>query len=151
MLYNIYIIKVETNLVVRRPEASRKDQVMTNREFYTAITTNTITEEVIAKAMEELNKLDVTNAKRREKSAEKANANQAFVEKLVTFLGEAPQTASELLMKFAAIADEMPRVDGKPYTVQYVSNLARAAVEQGLCKVGDVKIKGKGTQKGYSL
>ena len=51
---------------------------MTNREFYTAIIEASVSEDITAKAKEELAKLDVRNAKRSEAKATK-NA-EAFAE-----------------------------------------------------------------------
>lgn len=120
---------------------------MTNREFYEAIANGTINAEVQAHAADAIAKLDATNAKRREKSAEKANANQALVDMLVGFLGDEPKTATDILGMF----EGTERPDGKAFNVQFVTSLARAAVEQGKAVSADVKVPKKGTQKGYTL
>ena len=115
----------------------------------TNVANGTITEEVKAMAVAELEKLDATNAKRRAKTAEKADANQGLIDTLVGFAGTEPKTASDFLAEFKEVGAE--RVDGKEFNVQFVSNLARKAVEQGKLVSTDVKIPKKGTQKGYVL
>ncbi len=121
---------------------------MTKREFLNAIAANEINAEAIAFAEEELLKLDKVNAQRRQKNAEKASATAPLVDQLVGYLTGTPQTAKDLMEHF--VADGTERPDGKEWTSQFVSRLARLAVEDGRAEVTDVKpIGGKGKQKGY--
>lgn len=117
---------------------------MTNREFYTNIINGTITEAEIAFAAAEIEKLDATNAKRREKAAEKAvekNAEKAPIrEALFNALNEEPKTASDLIA--------VTGLDLKP---QSIPSLMKPFVEAGTVLKVDVKVKGKGTQRGYVL
>lgn len=122
---------------------------MTNRDFYEAIKAGKITNEVMAFADEAIAKLDTTNAKRREKAAQKADANAVLVDKLVAYLGSDAQTATDILGKF--VADNAERPDGKDFNVQFVTSLARKAVEAGKATSVEVKVPKKGTQKGYIL
>ena len=118
---------------------------MTNREFYEAITASTLSDEIKEFAANAIVKLDATNAKRRDKNAEKADHNAPLVDKFVALLNDKPQTATDLLPKF----DGMARADGKAFNIQFVSRLGMKAVEAGKAEKVDVKVKGKGTQKGY--
>lgn len=122
---------------------------MTKREAFAKVIAGTIDAEVQEYFVAELEKLDATNAKRREKAAEKADANQAFVLQAVSFLGEAPKTATDVKAMFVEAGAERP--DGKEINTQWVSALLRKAVAQELASVEDVKVTGKGTQKGYKV
>lgn len=123
---------------------------MTNREFYNAIATNeALSAELTEFAAEAIVKLDAGLAKRREKNAEKADAAQVYVDQLVGFLGSEPRTATMLLCNFNDAG--VTEVDGKALTVQRVSSWARKAVAAESAAQVDVKIPGKGAQKGYVL
>lgn len=121
---------------------------MTKREFLNAIVENNVTEDAIVFAQSEIAKLDKTNEQRRLKNAEKASATAPLVDKLVTYLTGTAQTATDLMEKFAA--DGVVRPDEKAWTPQYVSRLARLAVEEGRAEATEVKpTGGKGKQKAY--
>lgn len=107
---------------------------MTNREMFTAIVNGELTDEVIAKATEEIAKLDARNAARKEKPSKKSLENEPIKAKIAEVLTDEPKTASE-------IASEVE------ISVQKASALLR----QMNVTVTDVKVKGKGTQKAYSL
>ena len=122
---------------------------MTNRELYT----NTINylrggdvdvAELVTAFEEALAKLDATNEKRKAASALKAAEKQAekepIREALFAVMGgeDAPMTASMLI--------EAAGLDIKPASVP---SLMRPLVEAGRVTKVDVKITGKGTQRGY--
>ena len=111
---------------------------MTNREFYTAIVNGTLTEDVIAKAHEEIEKLDARNAKRSAKPSKKSLENAPIKESIAEFLADGSHLASEI-------------AKGLDLSVSKVSALCRQMVGDGILTVEDVKVKGKGTQKSYSL
>ena len=112
---------------------------MTNREFYTAIVNGNITEEVVKHAQEGIEKLNATAEKRRNSVSKKAQENAPLVDRIVTeILTDEPKTASD-------VADVLG------VSVQKASALLRAARDEKRASVQDVKIKGKGTQKGYTL
>lgn len=102
--------------------------------MFTAIVNGELTEEVIAKATEEIAKLDARNAARKEKPSKKALENEPIKAKIAEVLTDEPRTASD-------IAGELG------LSVQKTSALLR----QMDVTVTDVKVKGKGTQKAYSL
>ena len=112
---------------------------MTKREFYEAIS-NLDNAELAQFAVAEIEKMDAANVKRAAKNAEKAAEKFGEVREIVTFLGNEPLTASDV----AGLA-------GGEMKVQKVSALLRKAVNAGLAVSTDVKVKGKGTQKGYTL
>ena len=106
---------------------------MTNREFFTAIINGTLTEDVIAKAHEEIEKLDARNAKRASTESKTQKENAPLIAKIATLLTSEPKLASTL-------ATEMG------ISTQKASALVKKVEGVSVC---DVKVKGKGTQKGY--
>ena len=122
---------------------------MTKREFLEKVIATATDAEVKQYAEEGLAQLDLTNEKRRAKNAAKADANQVFVDQLVGFAGSEAKTASDFLAMFKAAGTV--RGEGKEFNVQFVSTLARKAVDQGKLVSTEVKIPKKGTQKGYVL
>ena len=112
---------------------------MTNREFYTAIVNGTINEDVIAHASNAIAKLDERNAKRASKPSKKSLENEPIKESIANLLVDGnARLASEI-----ASALEL--------SVSKVSALCRQMVADEVLHVEDVKVKGKGTQKSYSL
>lgn len=111
---------------------------MTKREFM---------EKVIAMGNDELKefaeseiaKLDARNAHRKEMPSKKSKENEPIKANIVDFLnGKDFTVASEI-------------ANGLELTTQKVSALCRQLVENGVLAVTDVKVKGKGTQKGYKV
>lgn len=112
---------------------------MTKREFYTAIMNGEIDEQVKLFASEELEKMDAANEKRRNTLSKKAQENLPLLQQITDeILTEEPKTATDV----AAILE---------VSVQKANGLLRRLVEDGKAVKVDVKIKGKGTQKGYTL
>jgi len=108
---------------------------MTNREFFTAIVNGTLNEEVIAHAQSSIEKLDTRNASRKDKPSKKSLENEPIKEAIKSLLTEDPMTASEIAEKVEI-------------STQKASALLRQI--EGLT-VTEVKVKGKGKVKGYSL
>ena len=120
---------------------------MTNREFYSKIAAMTnIDTELVEFATDAIARLDATNEKRKAASALKAAEKQAEKEPiraaLLAVMGgeDAPKTASMLI--------EEAGLEIKPASVP---SLLRPLVEAGKVAKVDVKITGKGTQRGYVL
>lgn len=112
---------------------------MTKREFYTAIMNGEIDEQVKLFASEELEKMDAANEKRRNTLSKKAQENLPLLQKITDeILTDEPKTATDV----ATILE---------VSVQKASGLLRRLVEEDKAVKVDVKIKGKGTQKGYTL
>lgn len=108
---------------------------MTNREMFTEIVNGNLTDEVIAKAKEELEKLDARNAKRRETASKKSLENEPIKEAIKAVLTSEPQTASVIAEKVEI-------------STQKASALLRQI--EGLT-VTEVKVPKKGKCKGYAL
>lgn len=112
---------------------------MTNREFFKAIANNNITAEVIAKATEELSKLDARNEKRRNTETENDKANAEIAKDIIKFLTENGATLS------ADIAKALNLSTSK------VNGVALKMVGEGRLIATKVKVKGKGERTEYSL
>ena len=124
---------------------------MTIREMYKAISTiDTLTAEQIAElkaaAADQLVKMESADATRRAKAAEKAAEKQAakapIRDALLAVMGdvENPMTAT-MLIEAAGLIDSV-----KPASVP---SLMKPLVESGIVLKVDVKVTGKGTQRGY--
>ena len=122
---------------------------MTNREMYkTAIAylngEDVDTAELCAAFEEAIAKLDATNEKRKVTAAVKAAEKQAEKQPIRNALlavmgnGDNPMTATMLI--------EAAGLDIKPASVP---SLMRPFVEAGVVGKVDVKVTGKGTQRGY--
>lgn len=115
---------------------------MTNREFYTNIVNGTITEAEKEFAKAAIEKLDETNAKRKEKAAngesKKAQENAPIVAAIREALTSEPQTAVQL----AAIVG---------CSHNKVTPLVKGLVAEGFAVMAKAKIPSKGVQNVYSL
>lgn len=113
---------------------------MTRREFFNAVAEGHITDEHKLFAEKEIVKMDERNAKRKAQPSKKSVENEPIKEKIVEFVSgcEGSVIASEI-----ANAVEI--------STQKASALCRQLVEIGTLKVEEVKVKGKGKVKGYSL
>lgn len=112
---------------------------MTKREFLNAVAAGTINEEVIEKATAMIAQMDHELEARKNRPSKKAVENAPLIERIVNeILGEEAKTASEVAEVLGV-------------STQKASALLRAAVkDNGVTKV-DLKIKGKGTVKGYLI
>ena len=112
---------------------------MTKREFYVAISNGEMTDELMAMATAEIEKMDAANEKRKGVQSKKAEENQPLIDRIVNeILTTEPQTATDV----AAVLE---------VSVQKASSLCRAAVTQGKAVQSDVKVPKKGNQKAYAL
>lgn len=113
---------------------------MTRREFLIAIkNAETLEAELREFAAEELEKMDEALEKRKAKRSAKALANDPLIEQIKeNLLSDEPLLAS--------VAAEYLGV-----SVQKASALLRGMVADGIADVRDVKVLGKGIQKGYTL
>ena len=112
---------------------------MTNREFFKAIANNNITAEVIAKANEELSKLDERNEKRRNAVTDNDKANAVIAEDIKSYLAKNGATLS------ADIAKALNLSTSK------VNGVAKIMVDKDELVSAKVKIKGVGERTQYSL
>ena len=111
---------------------------MTQREFFTTIVEGaTVTAEMEAFASHALANIDKVNESRRERQSKKAQENEPLLAQIETdILTVEPITASNV----AAILGT---------STQKATALLRALVAAGRAQVQDIKVTGKGMQKGY--
>ena len=116
-----------------------KKQAMTKREFL-EIVMGLGHHGAAIFAAKELDKMNKALAKRRSKPTKAQIANAPIIEQIVSEILEEEEfkTASEI--------SEILEI-----SVQKASAVLRQAVSEGKVEVEDVKVKGKGTQKGYRL
>ena len=112
---------------------------MTNREFYNAVVAGKISEEVVAFANDEIAKLDARNEKRRNTPTKAQEANVGIKQAIVDYLASVK----------SAVASEI--ASACEVSTQKVSSLCKQLVDEGKIKVADIKVKGKGSLKSYSL
>ena len=111
---------------------------MTRRDFLTNVSTGTMTDEIMAFAAAEIEKMDAANEKRKEKVSKKAEENQPLIDRIVNeILGAEPMTATDV----AAVLE---------VSVQKASSLCRAAMAQGSAVQTEIKVPKRGTQKAYT-
>jgi hypothetical protein len=108
---------------------------MTKREFLNAVIAETQNTELASFAVAELEKLDARNAKRSERPSKTQIANEPIIKAIRDILTDEPMLAS----KIAELCE---------ISTQKASALVKKV--EGVQSV-DVKVKGKGTQKGYFL
>jgi len=111
---------------------------MTKRDFYVSVANGTINDEVIEKANELIEKMDAENEKRKNRVSKKALENEPIKEAIVAVLTDEPKTAT-------VIGEEVS------ISTQKASALLRQLVEAGTVAKTDIKVTGKGVQKGYTL
>jgi hypothetical protein len=112
---------------------------MTNREFLTAIATNsTLPAEIVEHASNEITKMDAANEKRKNKPSKTAIENAPVIESLTNALTSDPQTAADLAGQVGI-------------STQKASSLLRQIVASGVAVATDIKVPKKGTCKGYAL
>ena len=111
---------------------------MTNRDFFNAVINANISDELTDFAKSEIEKLDARNDKRRNTLTKEQKANEEIKVQILDFIGNGKMVASEI-------------ANGLSLSTQKVSALCKQLVESDKLSVEDVKIKGKGTVKGYAV
>lgn len=121
---------------------------MTNREFYTTISTiETLAQDLRDHAVAQLAKMDASAEKRKGKVSAKDQAKRDENVAVATHI------ATDILTAEAKTATDVAAVltaeAGEEVKVQKASYLCRLAVELGLANVTEVAIPKKGKQKAY--
>lgn len=111
---------------------------MTNRDFFNAVINANISDELSDFAKSEIEKLDARNDKRRNTMTKEQKANEEIKGQILDFIGNGRMVASEI-------------ANGLSLSTQKVSALCKQLVESDKLSVEDVKVKGKGTVKGYAV
>jgi len=117
---------------------------MNAREFFGMVIDANVNEEITAYAVKALEDMDARNEKARSRNAEKAAEKEAakapIREAIFACITKEPKTATTLI--------EEAGVEIKP---QSIPSLLKPLVESGEIEKVDVKVTGKGTQRGYVL
>ena len=117
---------------------------MTNREFYQAVIDANINDELTAFATAGIEKLDHTNSLRKDATAKKAQEKEVerapIRDAIMAVMTTEPKTATTLIAESG--------VEVKP---QAIPSLLKGLVEDGTIVKSDVKVTGKGHQRGYAF
>lgn len=113
---------------------------MTTREFYNAIISANINEELTDYAKDAIVKLDARNAKRAATPSKTAVANAPVKEAIVAFLGE--QDGARITAEVAT---------GVGISTQKASSLLTQLVEEGKIAKSEVKLPKVGKRMAYSV
>lgn len=111
---------------------------MTIREFYNAVVGADVAEDIKQFASDKLAEMDAKNAKRRNTPSKTQIANEETKQEIFALLEGGAKVASEI-------------AESLSLTTQKVSALCRAMVADGRLDVVEVKVKGAGKVKQYSI
>ena len=117
---------------------------MTNREFLTAIANSSLSDDLTAYAAEQIVKLDMRNAARKEKQSSKPSKTAIENEPIKASIMEFLSKQSEPMIA-ADIAENIGITTAK------ASSLLRQLADAGKVVKSEVKIPKKGKVKGYSI
>lgn len=117
---------------------------MTNREFLTAVANSSLSDDLTTYAAEQIAKLDMRNAARKEKQSSKPSKTAIENEPIKTSIMEFLSVQSEPM-----IAADIAKNIG--ITTAKASSLLRQLADAGKVVKSEVKIPKKGKVKGYSI
>lgn len=119
---------------------------MTKRELFNAIANREVTDEVVAAAKAELEKIDAANEKRKTNPTGKAKANAELNATVKEAIYEVLTTVPTLVADIkAALAEREIGV-----SPQRINILARQLVDEGKIVATKVKVPTKGEQRAYN-
>ena len=117
---------------------------MTNREFLTAVANSSLSDDLTTYAAEQIVKLDMRNAARKEKQSSKPSKTAIENEPIKASIMEFLSAQSEPMIA-ADIAENLKITTAK------ASSLLTQLVKSGNVVKSEVKIPKKGKVKGYSI
>lgn len=112
---------------------------MTQREFFTKVIEANVNEELTSKAKELIEALDKRNAQKASTQTKTQKENEVLKASMVEKLEKGK----------GYLAVEIGSVMG--FSTSKASALAKQLVAEGKATVADVKVKGKGMQKSYTI
>lgn len=112
---------------------------MTRREFMEMVIADTTNETIADFARSEIEKMDRKNELAKSRKSKKSAENEPIKEKIYSVLNSDEVTTASVVAEKVEIS------------TQKASALLRQMVEDGRITVEDVKVKGKGKQKGYKV
>ena len=119
------------------------ENTMTNRQFLTAIIDGKVTDAVIDHAKTQLAALDARNEKRKNTPSKTAQANEPIKAAMLAWLSE----QTEPVLAEAAFAAGIEGINSPAKAVALFTQL----FSEGKVNKTDVKVKGKGVRKAYSI
>ena len=119
------------------------ENTMTNRQFLTAIIEGKVTDTVINHAKSQLAALDARNEKRKNTPSKTAQANEPIKAAMLAWLSE----QTEPVLAEAAFAAGIEGINSPAKAVALFTQL----FAEGKVDKTDVKVKGKGVRKAYSI
>ena len=123
---------------------------MTNREFFVNVSKNIVGEAEVAHALEQIAKLDATNAKRAEQQSAKSKANEPLKVAILNLLAENGGMTSPDIAD-ALNKQDVTTADGEEVSTSKASSMCRQMVEDGRLTVTEIKIPKKGKMKQYTV
>ena len=123
---------------------------MTNREFFVNVSKNIVGEAEVAHALEQIAKLDATNAKRAEQQSAKSKANEPLKLSIFVLLSEKGAMISPDIAE-ALNKQGVTTADGDEVSTSKASSMCRQMVEDGRLTVTEIKIPKKGKMKQYAV
>lgn len=112
---------------------------MTARNFYTLVSNGTVNEEIKAYAAEAIRKMDEANEKKKNTMTPSQKENVVFKQRILDVLEGKDYTIAATIAELVEISPNK------------ASALCRQLVADEIITAEDVKVKGKGKQKGYAI
>lgn len=116
---------------------------MTRRERLEMVIANNITTELIEECKAEIEKMDTANAKRKERVNPHKAENASLMEKIMGVVASSDEPIF--------VDDIVEGLGVEGLTRQKVSSLCTLLVKDSRLVAEDVKVKGKGKRKAYSI
>jgi len=113
---------------------------MTRRQRLEMVIRGEINEELIADCKRELEKLDSKLGDIKAKERPTYEENKEFEERICGVLGEEPKTIDQIYVEV-----------GCTFARQRLTAICTNLIREGKIKSCDMKVKGKGTRKGYYI
>ena len=123
---------------------------MTNREFFVSVSKGIVGEAEVAHALEQIAKLDATNAKRAEQQSAKSKANEPLKLSIAFLLTEKGGMTSPEIAE-ALKAQGVTTAEGEEISTSKASSMCRQMVEEGRLSVTEIKVPKKGKLKQYAV
>lgn len=120
---------------------------MTNREFFVNVSKSIVGEAEVAHALEQIAKLDASNAKRAEQQSKKSKENEPLKVAIYEYLvANGTKTSPDIATALTAngVGDE------EGVSTSKASSMCRQMVDDGRLTASEIKIPKKGKLKAYT-
>ena len=123
---------------------------MTNREFFVSVSKGIVGEAEMAHALEQIAKLDATNANRAEQQSAKSKAKEPLKISILNLLTEKGGMTSPDIAE-ALKAQGVTTADGEEVSTSKASSMCSQMVKEGRLTVTEIKVPKKGKLKQYAV